>query len=143
VVLRLICDPARHASAVAPAPVPRCWGWINKQQREVIDYLQTENRVLREPQTPLTDLPPKDAILFDQIRERFPLPAIEPTGDGQEQEPKHRQVDHERQLISRPLQNGRNPVDREVGHYGCSCACSKANAAACYRNTSKTANARH
>jgi putative transposase len=23
-------------------------GWINQQQREVIDYLQTENRVLRE-----------------------------------------------------------------------------------------------
>jgi len=93
-------------------------GWINEQQPEVIDYLQTENRVLREPQTPLTDLPPKDAILFDQIGERFPLPAIEPTGDGQEQEPKHRQIDHERQLISRSRQNGRNPVDREVGHYG-------------------------
>src|SRR5262249_42880211 len=47
-------------------------GWINEQQPEVIDYLQTENRVLREPQTPLTDLPPKDAILFDQIGERSP-----------------------------------------------------------------------
>ena len=23
-------------------------GWINQQQREVIEYLQTENRVLRE-----------------------------------------------------------------------------------------------
>ena len=23
-------------------------GWINQQQHEVIDYLQTENRVLRE-----------------------------------------------------------------------------------------------
>jgi hypothetical protein len=43
--------------------------------------------------------------------------AIDPTGDGQEQQPKHRHVDHERELISRPRQNGRNPVDPELGHY--------------------------
>ena len=42
-----------------------------------------------------------DAILFDQIGERLPLPAIEPTGDGEEQQPKDRLVDHERELISR------------------------------------------
>jgi hypothetical protein len=65
-----------------------------------------------------TDLPPKNAILFDQIGERLPLPAIEPTGDSQEQQSKHRQVDHEREVISRSHQNGRNPVDHEVGQYG-------------------------
>ena len=27
-------------------------GWINQQQRDVIDYLQEENRVLREQQGP-------------------------------------------------------------------------------------------
>jgi hypothetical protein len=27
-------------------------GWVNQQQREVIDYLQEENRALREPLGP-------------------------------------------------------------------------------------------
>jgi len=43
-------------------------GWINQQQREVIDYLQTENRVLHEqlgangctsPTISASDWPPK------------------------------------------------------------------------------------
>ena len=29
-------------------------GWITRQQDAVIDYLREENRVLREPSTPLT-----------------------------------------------------------------------------------------
>ncbi len=41
--------------------------------------------VIGEPQAPLTHLPPQDAILFDQIGERFTLLPIEPNGNGQEQ----------------------------------------------------------
>jgi hypothetical protein len=55
---------------------------------------------------------------FNQIRERLPFPAIEPTGDGQEQQPQHRDVDHERELISRPRKMARNPADPEMGHCG-------------------------
>jgi hypothetical protein len=55
-------------------------------------------RVVGEPQTPLTNLPPKDAILFDQIGERRLLLAIEPTADGQQQESKDSHVDHGRGL---------------------------------------------
>jgi hypothetical protein len=32
-------------------------GWINQQQRDVIDYLQEENRVLREQLGPRHDRP--------------------------------------------------------------------------------------
>jgi hypothetical protein len=45
-------------------------------------------------------LPPEEAILFDQIGERLSFPAIQPTGDAEEQDPKHRHVDHKRELIS-------------------------------------------
>ena len=56
--------------------------------------------IVRKPQATLTDMFPQEAILFDQIGERLPLPAIEPTGDGQKQQAKDRHVDHERELIS-------------------------------------------
>jgi hypothetical protein len=57
--------------------------------------------VVRQSQALRTQLPAQDAILFNEIGQRLPLAAIEPTGDGQEQQPKNRQVDHERQLLSR------------------------------------------
>jgi hypothetical protein len=56
--------------------------------------------IVSKPQASLTELPPQQAILFNQIGERLPFPAIQPTRDAQEQQPKHRHVDHERQLIS-------------------------------------------
>ena len=40
------CPQALQCLVVAVA------GWINQQQRDVIDYLQEENRVLREQFTP-------------------------------------------------------------------------------------------
>ena len=81
-------------------------------------YCESPPIVIGEPQAPPTDLPPEEAILFDQIGERLPLPAIEPTDDGEEQQPKNRHVDHERELISRTRQRCPNPVDPELGHYG-------------------------
>jgi hypothetical protein len=67
-------------------------------------YGESPAVVIGEPQAPAADLLPEDAILFDQIGERLPLPAIEPTGDGEEQQPKDRHVDHERELISQTRQ---------------------------------------
>ena len=55
---------------------------------------------MSKPQPPSTELAPEEAILFDQIGERLAFPAIQPTGDAEEQGPKHGQVDHERELIS-------------------------------------------
>jgi hypothetical protein len=46
----------------------------------------------------------KEAILFSQIGYRLAFPAIEPADDGDEQQPEDREVDHERELISRTLQ---------------------------------------
>ena len=60
--------------------------------------------VICQPQAPPAALPPEEAILFDQIGERLPLPMIEPTDEGQEQQPKDRHVDHERELIPRTRQ---------------------------------------
>jgi len=56
--------------------------------------------IVCQSQAPPTDLPPEEAILFDQIGERLPLAVIEPSDDGQQQQPKDRHVDHERALIS-------------------------------------------
>ena len=56
--------------------------------------------IVSKPQAPSTELPPEEAILFDQIGERLSFPAIQPTGDAEEQDPKHRHVDHKRELIS-------------------------------------------
>ena len=69
----------------------------------VCPYGEPPSVVIGEPQASLTDLPPEHAVLFDQIGERFPFLAIEPTGNGQEQQPKDRHVDHEREVISRTL----------------------------------------
>ena len=60
--------------------------------------------VIGETQAPPTQLPPQEAILFDQIGERLPFSAIEPSGDGDEQQLETRDVDHEREVISRPAQ---------------------------------------
>jgi hypothetical protein len=46
-------------------------------------------------------LPPEEAILFDQIGDHFPFPAIQPAGQREEQQAEDRDVDHAWQLISR------------------------------------------
>jgi hypothetical protein len=57
--------------------------------------------VVCQPQALHTDLSPKKAILFNEISHRLPLPAIEPADDSEEQQLESRDVDHERQPISR------------------------------------------
>ena len=58
--------------------------------------------VIGQAQAPPTQLPAQEAILFDQIRERLPLPALQPAGQDQQQHLEGRDVDHERELISQP-----------------------------------------
>jgi hypothetical protein len=96
---------ARHQRPVPPKQRVRCDNRCEVTQclpsQPVCPYREAPTIVIAEPEAPLTDLPPQDAILFDQIGERFPLSVIEPTGNGQEQQPKDRHVDHEPELISR------------------------------------------
>src|SRR5262249_55960512 len=60
--------------------------------------------VVRQTQASTTDLPPQDAILFDEIGHRLSLSAIEPASDGVEQQLKDRHVDNERERIPRTPQ---------------------------------------
>ena len=53
-------------------------GWLNRQQRDAIDYLREENRVLRE------QLDDKRLRLNDDQRRRL----AQPTGDGGDQQSK-------------------------------------------------------
>jgi hypothetical protein len=63
-------------------------------------YGESPPVVVRQPQAPPTDLLPQKAILFNEIAERFTLPAIQPADNGEEQQLEDRNVDHERELIS-------------------------------------------
>jgi len=72
----------------------------------------------------VTDLSPEHAILFDQIGERLPLSMIEPPDDGQEQQPKDRYVDHERELMSRPRQEARQSYRSGAGTLRATRSCS-------------------
>lgn len=55
--------------------------------------------VIVQTQTPPTQLPAQEAVFFDQVGQRLPLPALEPAGQNQ---PQHLEGggDHERELIS-------------------------------------------
>jgi hypothetical protein len=63
----------------------RCEVTQRCSSQPVRPYREAPPVVIGEPQAPVTDLPPEEAILLDQIGERFPLPAIEPTGNGQKE----------------------------------------------------------
>ena len=58
--------------------------------------------VIGQTQTPPTQLPAQEAVLFDQVGERLPLAALQPAGQDQQQHLEGRGVDHERELISQP-----------------------------------------
>jgi hypothetical protein len=63
-------------------------------------YGQSPPVLIGEPQTSPTELPAEEAILFEQIGECLPLSTIEPSSDGEKEQPKGRHVDHERELTS-------------------------------------------
>jgi hypothetical protein len=50
--------------------------------------------VIGEPRSPSTQLPPRHAILFDQVRQYLPLLPVEPAGDRQKQHAESRDVNH-------------------------------------------------
>jgi hypothetical protein len=56
--------------------------------------------VIREPQAPSAKLTPRDPILFDQVRDGLPLPAIQPADQHNQHHPQGGWVDHELELIS-------------------------------------------
>ncbi len=80
-------------------------------------YGESPPVLVREPQSSPTDPSPKEAILFDQVGERLPLPAIEPAGDGEEQQTKGRHVDHGSELYHMVAEKPLKCVDPEVGQY--------------------------
>jgi hypothetical protein len=51
----------------------------------VSKYRQPSPIVVGQPKPASSELSPEDTILFDQICERPPLPAIQPADDGEEQ----------------------------------------------------------
>ena len=58
--------------------------------------------VISQPQTPPTQLPAQEAVFFDQVGDRLPFAALEPTREDQQQHLDGRGGDHERELISQP-----------------------------------------
>ena len=55
------------------------------------------------------------AVLFDQVRDGLPLPAVQPAGQHTQHHLQRRGVDHEPELISWA---GPKDVGREMEHYG-------------------------
>jgi len=59
-------------------------------------------------------LAPQEPVFFDQIRDRVPLPAIQPAGEHAQHHLQRRGVDHGVELVSRA---GLKDVGRVVEHY--------------------------
>ena len=57
--------------------------------------------VVRETQPTPTKLTPQEPVLFDQVRDCLPLPAVQPAGQHTEHDLQRREGDHELGLISR------------------------------------------
>jgi hypothetical protein len=55
--------------------------------------------VVRETRPTSSKLTPQEPVLFDQVREGFPLPAVQPPGQHAQHPLLRRGVDHEAQLI--------------------------------------------
>jgi hypothetical protein len=58
--------------------------------------------VIGEAEAPPLQLASKDAILFQEIAERLPLPALQPAGEDDEQHLERRGVNHGRSLYHDP-----------------------------------------
>jgi Integrase core domain len=68
----------------------------------VRSHSQMSPIVIRQAQAPSTQLPAQETVLFDQIGERLPLAALQPTGQDQQEHLDGCRGDHERELISQP-----------------------------------------
>jgi len=60
-------------------------------------------------------LTPQETVLFDQVRDRFPLSAVQPDGEHAQHHLERRGVDHGAELTSRARLKD---VSRELEHYG-------------------------
>jgi hypothetical protein len=74
--------------------------------------------ILGEAQPPPAQLPPQEAILFDEIGECFSFFAIQPGANGAKQQLQSPDVDHEREVISRTARSLCRTVEPTVGQYG-------------------------
>ena len=72
---------------------------------------------VRETQPTSTKLTPQEPVLFDQVRDCLPLPAVQPAGQHTQHHLQRRGVDHEPELISWA---GLKDIGREMEHYGVS-----------------------
>ena len=64
----------------------------------------TKSIVVGETHSPRPHLAPQDPIFFDQIRDRSPLPAVQPGDEHAQHNLEHGWVDHEAELISQVRQ---------------------------------------
>jgi len=61
--------------------------------------------IVGETRSPDPNLSPQEPVLFDQVRDRLPLPAVQPAGQRARHHLERRGVDHEAELISRAGRN--------------------------------------
>jgi hypothetical protein len=70
--------------------------------------------VIGEAQAPPTQLPAQEAVLLKQVGDRLPFAALQPAGQGQQQDLEGRGIDHERELISQPAEFARDSSSIEL-----------------------------
>jgi hypothetical protein len=56
--------------------------------------------IVRETEPSSPKLAPQKSVLFNQVRDDFPLPPVQPAGQHTQHQRQHREVDHEPELIS-------------------------------------------
>jgi hypothetical protein len=81
----------------------------------VRSHSQASPIVIRQAQAPPTQLPAQETVLFDQVGERFPLAALQPTGQDQQEHLDGCRGDHERELISQPAVFARHEARSSCG----------------------------
>jgi hypothetical protein len=81
-------------------------------------YRESPPVVIGQPDAPPTNLPSEDAILFDQIGERLPLPAIEQPVIVRSSNRRTDMSITSGSFYHGRGKNDRHPVDPELGQYG-------------------------
>jgi signal transduction histidine kinase len=71
--------------------------------------------VIRQAQSPRTELTTEEPVLFDEVGDRLALPAVQPAGQHAQRHLQRHGVDHEPELRS---QRSEHDVGRVVEHYG-------------------------
>jgi hypothetical protein len=75
---------------------------------------QPSTIVVGETRSARPKLTPQEPVLFDQVRDRFPLSAVQPAGEHAQHHLERRGVDHGAELTSLAR---RKEAGRELEHY--------------------------